>query len=505
MQHSSKRLFAVMGIGFGVMVLGMIWSIVNTALASIQKDLSADLLHLQWMMNCFGIFLCVPLLTMGKLGDTYGRKRLFIYGLYGALAASIIAGLSPNIYLLIACMGLYGLSGSMILPLSQALLVHQYPENEKEKAVGIWSIFCSLSLALGPLLGGIVLDLGGWRWVYLINVPLILLIIPTVRHFVEKEVELHKPHCDWEGVALLATIVGSFVIAIMQGPSWGWGSTSIIGLWILTGMSLFAFIYLEKNSTAPLFRPDLFLQRSFLFSAIPNGCMLGFVWVTFFLIPLYLQNIQKYSPLETGIILLLATIPVALLSTTVSKLYKTIGPKRLLFTGFTCLLLSALLQAIFITQGTLWPILLSCFCLGMGWVITWGPSIACAVSSLPHKAAGMASGMFTTAQELGAVLSLAIAGVIFRQSQQQILEPSMNQINSALRQFSPEEIDSLLSDPASVEVVLGSRSSILPLLQESFLISYQRTAYFLVGLSLLAILLTFFLHPKKRAADTMEQ
>ena len=140
MQAKAKRVLAVTGIGFGLIVLGMIWSLVNTALASIQKDLSASVLQLQWMMNCFGIFLCVPLLTMGKLGDAYGRKRLYLFGLAIALLAAILGGFATRIEYLIACMGLFGLAGSMILPLSQALLVHQYPEEEKEKAVALGSM-----------------------------------------------------------------------------------------------------------------------------------------------------------------------------------------------------------------------------------------------------------------------------------------------------------------------------------------------------------------------------
>ena len=133
MHASTKRTLAVAGIGLGMTILGMFFSIVNTALASIQKDISATVLQLQWMMNCFGIFLCVPLLTMGKLGDAYGRRQLFLCGLAVALLASVIAGLATHIGVLIACMGLFGLCGSVILPLSQALIIHQFPENERGK------------------------------------------------------------------------------------------------------------------------------------------------------------------------------------------------------------------------------------------------------------------------------------------------------------------------------------------------------------------------------------
>lgn len=492
----SKRIFAVTGIGLGVMVLGMFWSIVNTALASIQKDLSADVLQLQWMMNTFGIFLCVPLLTMGKLGDAYGRKRLFLGGLLTCLLASIMAGFTTHIGLLITCMGLFGLSGSAILPLSQALLVHQYPENEKVKAIGLWSVFVSISLACGPLVGGLILNFWGWRWVYWINIPIILLTIPIVFFFVRKETEQHKSHCDWLGVGLLAVIIGSLVLGIMQGPTWGWVSFSILGLFAVTLISLFAFIAFEKRAASPLFRPDLFSQRSFLFSALPNACMIGFIWNVFFLIPLYLQNMLHYTALNVGIFLILITLPVVLLSIPVSKLYSKWGAKPLLLIGFSLSALASIIQILSVTRATFWLTSLSCLCIGLGWVFAWGPSTSTSLSSIPHHLAGIASGMFTTMQEVGAVVSLAIGGVFFRTTLNHILAPKMGQINSALHGFSSDQINSLLSNPVAVENSLGKSSPLIPFLHKGFIGAYENAFWFLLALCVLAFVLSLFL-PKR--------
>ncbi len=494
----SKRTWAVTGIGLGIMVLGMIWSIVNTALASIQKELLADVLDLQWMMNAFGIFLCVPLLTMGKLGDAYGRKKLFLFGLLGALLASVIAGFASHIGILIMCMGLFGLSGSIILPLSQALLIHQFPENQKEKAVSLWAVFVSISIASGPLVGGFILNFWGWRWVYWINTPIILFVIPVVFFFVKKEKEHHKTHCDWAGVGLLGLTICSFIVGLMQGASWGWGSSRILGLFTLTILSLVLFIRLEKKSKNPLFRPDLFAHRSFLFSAIPNAFMIGFIWVVFFMVPLYLQNILGYPPLHVGLLLLLTTLPVALFSGYVGKLYRKKGAKSLMLLGFSLLIIASFIQAVFMDKGQFSFIAVSCLMTGFGWVLTWSPSISCALSSIPHKAAGIASGMFTTLQELGAVTSLAIAGVFFSFGQKKLLAPHRDSVYSALNQFSSDEIDSLLTNPTAVKEHLGN-SPILPWLKTAFIGGYENAFWFLVGISLLAFLFSTFL-PKKKTS-----
>ena len=258
MGAATRRIFAIIGIGLGIMVVGMSWSIINTGLSSIQKELSASVLQLQWVMNSFGICLAVPLLTMGKLGDAYGKKKFYILGLIGCGIAFLGAGLSTNIAWIIACMAILGLASSAILPLSQALLVHLFPESKKGKAIAIWSTFVSISLAIGPLVGGVIIHFINWRWIFLINVVILFIALPLVAVFVKEQLRKKAAHCDWGGVALLAVIVFSLIMGIMQGPNWGWSSFAIIGLFCVTIIALCFFIVVERRTQKPLFRPDLF-------------------------------------------------------------------------------------------------------------------------------------------------------------------------------------------------------------------------------------------------------
>ncbi|NDD57991.1 MAG: MFS transporter [Chlamydiae bacterium] len=498
MPFQPKKQLAILGIALGMIVMGMIWSLVNTSLASIQKDLFASVLQLQWMMNCFGIFQCVPLLIMGKLGDAYGRKKLFLCGLAVAFIASVMGGLASKIEFLISCMGLFGVAGSMILPLSQALLVHQYPEHQKGKAVALWSIFASLSLACGPIVSGLILHWMDWHWIYWIEVPLIAMAMITVYFFVDKETKFHKPHCDWIGVGFLAIIVGALVIAIMQGPSWGWTSPAILALFTSTLISLILFVVLEKKTKQPLFRPDLFSNRSFLFSAIPNGCTIGFLWVSVFIIPLYLQNMLQFSPLKTGFCLLLITLPVFFFSVTVSRWYEKWGAKPLMLLGYALFLIGFFLQA-FMTPN-FWSLGVGFLAIGLGWVLTWGPSISNSLSSIPHHIAGIASGMFTTIQELGAILSLAIASVFFGTAQQAFLQSHMDFILFNFNTLNPEiQLDAVLTNPAAVELLLGPDTPILPLINHAFMSGYEATFKFLLGSCMVGILLTNLLPKLKKS------
>lgn len=489
MKIFSQRMLALTGILLGGIVVGMAWSIINTALSSIQKDLSASLLQLQWVMNIFGIFICVPMLAMGKLGDGWGRKKLYLIGICGCGSASLIAGLATHINTIIASQALFGLSAAAIIPISQALTVHQFPENKKEKAVGIWGTFMSISLAIGPLVGGALVHFLSWRWVFLINLPLVGLAFILVLFAVKKE-KPEKAECNWKAIALLMGVVSALVVAIVQAPHWGWSSTPILGLFLAALFSLYLFKKEEKYAEKPLFRAEFFAQPSFLFSAVGNACMMGFIWATFFFIPLYLQNAFNYSPLNAGLTMLCISIPVALFSMSVSKLYRKLGAKPLMLSGFFLLSLGAGVQALYAEHNSQELIALSCLFIGLGWVLCWGPSTSFALSSIPHRAAGIASGMFTTLQEFGGNIGLALAGVFFRSGNTRVLEPHQPEINSALLALPQELAQSLLANPASAESILVKTSPILAWIQEAFISGYSSTMWFLVAFALFGIYLS---------------
>lgn len=481
-----KRFWAVFGILLGMGVLAAGWSSINMSLASIQSELGADVAELQWMMNSYGIFICTALLALGKLGDSHGRKWVYMAGLFGLALACLGAGSAKEPSFIIASMGLFGLAAASILTLSQALTVHQFPEQQKTKAIAIWAVAVSTASSIGPLLGGMMIRYLSWRWIFFINIPLSLLSLLLVFLFVKKE-ETHSSHCDWSGVLLLATAVGGTVSGIMQGPSWGWSSWPVIGLFSLAAIALAGLMIVEKRSKEPLFQPKLFAHAGFLFASICNGCLIGFVWAIFFFVPLYLQNEQGASGLEAGAIMLFITIPIALLSIPVSKLYDRIGPRPLLLLGFSLLFLSVFFESFLPIQGF-------CTLIGLGWVLTWGPSASSALSSLPHHMAGIASGMFMTLQEIGGVIGLAIAGVFFRTGTKRFLAPHIDELQCLFA----ERTDALLSDPATAETIVGPDSHILTWLHEGFRAGYNDMLLFLSFFMILAFLCALLVPIKQK-------
>lgn len=484
-----QRIFAVLGILLGMGSLSASWSSINMSLSSIQGDLNATVLDLQWMMNLYGITICAALLVVGKLGDAYGRKFFYLLGLAGLSIACLIAAFAQTILIVILCMGLFGLSAASVLSLSQALVVHHFPENQKSKAIALWATVTSISSSLGPMLAGVMLQYFGWRSIFFMNVPLVCISIVLVALFVNKE-RTYSRYCDWAGVILVSLIVTGAACGIMQGPYWGWSSFKIVTIFLLTFLFIIGFVIYEKKSKEPLFHPKLFANPNFLFSSICNGCLIGFVWAVFFFFPLYLQNQLEFSALESGAIMLLLTLPVATLSLLVGKLYEKVGAKILLVSGYLILAVAVFYQSFLTIYG-------SCLLIGCGWVLTWGPSASEALSSLPHKMAGMASGMFMTLQEIGGVIGLAISGVVFRMGMESFILPRKKFLEVDI----PEHFDSYISDPLAAKKILEKNSCLLNLIHQGFDAGYNQMLLFLTFFMLLALIVALFIPKKTRVKE----
>lgn len=411
--QTRKKVLAVIGASVGAMAMGFSFSLININLESIYQYFGASLLQLQWMINIYGIFIASFLVTMGRLGDIYGRKKIYLIGMSLFGAAMLGAGLAPSSGAIIFFMGIYGIAGSILLPLSQALLVEIFSEEKKGVAVGIWAAANGLSFAAGTIVGGLLLAIFPWRSIFLINVPFALIgFLMTALYCKESKTEGESTRIDWLGAVFLTLSVGLFVLATVQWNVWGKGL--ILSLYILSAVNIGILLFVEGKAKMPIIREELFRSRTFLFCCMGNASMIGVLWAGVFLIPLYIQKVLGFDPIYAGLLMLTFSLPQALISPTVGHLYRKMGPKILAGFGFFLFLISSILQLQYSeATGPLLIAVATCL-LGIGFAFTYTPTAAGALSAIPRNYAGIATGTFMTIQEIGGNVGLAVSGTAAR-------------------------------------------------------------------------------------------
>lgn len=408
-----RKWLAICGVLIGNMAMGLSFSLINTNLESIQQALGASLAELQWIINIYGIFIASTLVTMGRLGDIFGRKRVYMIGSILFAIAMLGDGLAVNPAMIIGFQSIYGLAGAILLPLSQAMLIDLYPEEKKSTAIGMWASSGGITLALGPIVGGIILDYFSWRSIFLINIPFAVLgLILTGLFARESKTEGESTKLDWPGVILLTLTIGIFILATVQSNVWNtWLIVSLFGLSLL---SLVLLLIVEKKAPMPIIREDLFKNRMFLLCCLGNFCMIAFFWAGIFLIPLFIQKQLGFSPMETGLMMLAFSVPIGLISPLSGYFYNRVGPRRLIFIGFISMIFSSFLQ--FYCCHTITPltIALATGGLGLGISLIIAPTTTGALFALSKNFAGIASGTFVTIQEIGGSMGLAVTVMIVK-------------------------------------------------------------------------------------------
>lgn len=405
---------AAIGIGLGLGVTCIDFSIVNTSIYPIQKGLGATLVQMIWVMNAFGIMSGVLLVTVGRIADLWGRKKMFCMGLLIYGLGALIAGFAPSIHWLIFARGIHGIANAIILTVSVTLITHAFPKNEHHLAVGLWSAMNGLFFAVGPLLGGAIVTALGWRWIFFIDIPFIVVSLIFISFSVQESKNEEEPkQLDWRGFIFLTICLFSLVYTLLEGPKRGWTTfPTVAGLMIAAGFFL-ALYQSEKKTKYPIIKFRLFQNRDFLFCSAFNSALIYYVWTAFFVIPLFLHKFFQFSNDRVGVTLLFLTLPLMITSIFGGFISKKIDPKYLITTGSILLIISTLIQT-FLDPSSILSMQIALITFGAGWGTTWSAIMSRGISSLPKNMAGVATGGWMTVQEVFACLGLAITGSLLR-------------------------------------------------------------------------------------------
>jgi len=387
--------------------MGLVFTMVNTAIPSIQKSLKTTIHAMQWMMIAFGMINCAFLVTSGRIADVFGRKKIFLLGLFSSGAGMLLAGFCSGSPGLILSMSLAGLGNAILLPVSQAMLVSEFPEMRRKHAIAIWATAVASAMAIGPLFGGIILEELSWKWVFWANIPIVLISF-TLVYFFSKESKNRDdpPHIDYKGMLYIALALASFVLIATEFSRLPW-----VIIFLLLALLLISIYLLRKNgrtNPSPILLRELVLNRIFICASIASACLILYLWALFFILPIYLQKVHHFSPLDTGLLMLGITVPVALFSPLIGKLYKLKNAWVFIAVGFFLLMLSSILQIFFTASSTIPFILATILLFGLGYSLICSPTTIAAISVVSTQKAGIASGTFVTFQEIGGTLGLAL-------------------------------------------------------------------------------------------------
>ena len=388
-------------------------TVVNVALPAMERNLHGGLSGLEWVLNAYTVALAVLMVTGGRMGDMYGRRRLFLLGMIGFAISSAAIGAASDLTWVIVGRALQGASAALMCPATLSILTHTFPPEERGRAFGIWAGVSALGLASGPLIGGLLTDAVSWRAIFYLNVPVAIIAVTVALLAAEESRdESLGRNLDFIGTATLTLSLCALVFAIVDGNSWGWGSARTLALVTIAGGAAVAFVLTELRVSAPVVPLDVFASRGFIGAATVAVSVSFVMFGVFFFMSLYLQNVQGYTPLQAGVRTLPATLMIMVAGPLVGRITDRRGP-RLPLTAGMVITSASVLWLSFIAPGTSYgfnAIGLTSFGVGVGLVMT--PMTTAAMNAVPAAKAGVASGMLNMSRMVGATLGVAVMGAV---------------------------------------------------------------------------------------------
>lgn len=409
-EPAGRWLLTAVVIGSGITFLDA--TVVNVALPAIGDDLDASLGGLQWTVNGYTLTLAAFILLGGALGDRYGRRRLFVVGTLWFALASLLCALAPNVGVLIAARTLQGIGGALLTPGSLALIQSSFAPADRARAIGVWSGLAGIAGALGPLLGGWLVEAANWRWVFAINVPLAAVVVAVAaRHVPESRDESATGRFDWTGAALGALGLAGVTYALIAAPEEGVPAVMLAASSAAGVAGLAAFVLVQRRSSHPMLAPGLFGSRQFtaanLVTFVVYAALGG---VTFFLV-LDLQIAAGYSPLAAGSALLPVTLIMLALSERSGKLSERIGPRIPMTVGPAVCAAGLLLMLRVGGPGDdvsyVRDVLPGVLLFGLGLATTVAPLTATVLGAVADRHSGIASGVNNAVARAAGLLAVA--------------------------------------------------------------------------------------------------
>jgi EmrB/QacA subfamily drug resistance transporter len=457
-------------------------TVVNVALPALQTALNATGIDVQWVVEAYALFLAALLLVGGSLGDLYGRRRVFLVGVALFAGASAGCGFAPDIRMLIVARGLQGVGGALLVPGSLALISSSFCAEERGRAIGTWSGFTAMTTALGPVLGGWLIEHLSWRWVFFINVPLaVLVVVISLARVPESRDEGMVQRLDWWGAALATVGLCGITFGLIEAGRGGWRALLAGGVGVV---ALGCFFVVESRSSAPMLPLDLFRSRAFSGANLMTLFLYGALGGGMFFLPLDLIQVQHYTATEAGAALLPLILLVFLLSRWSGGLIVRYGARLPLIVGPLIAGGGFGLFTRGAASGSYWSsVFPAVIVLGLGLAVSVAPLTTTVMSSIDQSRAGVASGINNAVSRVAGLLAIAVLGLVFAAVFNGRFERGLDALGLA-----GVERQAVEAQRGRLAAATSGDVRVQRLIRESFVGAYRVVLWIAVGLSVASAL-----------------
>lgn len=463
-------------------------TIVNVALPTLQTELTATAIDVQWIVESYALFVAALILVGGALGDRFGRRRIFMVGVALFALASVWCGVSPDIQQLIWARAVQGVGGALLIPGSLAIISATFTQAQRGGAIGLWSGFTAITSASGPVLGGWLIEHVSWRWMFFMNLPLAAIVLGvSLWHVPESRDPEASPHLDGLGALFAVLGLGGVVYGLIESSSRGFGNVQVLSAIAIGTLCLGAFIFTETRLAAPMMPLDLFRSRTFSGANLLTLLLYAALGGALFFLPFNLIQVQHYSPTAAGAALVPLPILMFLLSRWSGALVSRYGARLPLIIGPTIAAAGLGLMALPGSGGNYWTTFFpAVIVLGFGMAICVAPLTTTVMDAVKVRYAGAASGINNAVSRVAGLLAIAVLGIVVSNT----FNASLNQRLPPLHLSQPAQqfLDAQRINLAAAKVPPGLNASVNAALREaialSFVDSFRCLMWIAAGLSI---------------------